>query len=199
MNIKRFSAVAAAGVLSLGLALGAPTTAQAAVAKKDVPTKATIVKIYPGLKGGEFSVDRSKKVSVPAKKCGTSRVVKVRSTRTVAGANSSGLVVVTGVIEFKSKSAAKGAMSKQKRFVRKCDSFKVNGIRTNVSRDKAPKLGQDRVAMTAVTRFSGYRGYASSVIIRHGKRIATITVADDRKVSKKKLHRLARITAKKMR
>lgn len=199
MNRKRFSAVAATGVLSLGLVLGAPTTAQAAVKAKDVPSKANIVKVYPTLKKGNFATDTSKRAGVPAKKCGTNRVVKVRSSRARTGVHSSGLAVVTGVVEFKSKSAAKSAMKKYKKYVRSCKTFKLHGIRVKLTKNKAPRVGQDRLAMTAVTTVAGTKGYASSVIIRHGKRVATVATSDSSKVSKAKVNRLAKVAAKKMR
>lgn len=195
---KTLTAVAATGVLTLGLVAGTATTADAAVKAKDAPSKANIVKVFPALKSGQFATDKTKKAGVPAKKCGTNTAVKVKSAYTLSGATASGPAVVSGVFEFKSKSAAKSAMKKYKKYVKKCKTFKVSGLTVKLAKDKAPKLGQDRVAMTAVTTVGSTKAYASSVIIRHGKRVATVAASDSAKVSKKKVSKLAKVAAKKM-
>ncbi|KRF16686.1 hypothetical protein ASG90_10535 [Nocardioides sp. Soil797] len=195
---KSLTSVAATGALALGLVLGTSTTADAAVKGKDLPSKSNIVSAFPSLKGGQFAAGTAKKAGIPAKKCGTNKAVTVKSGRTLAGASASGQSVVTGVFEFKSTSAAKGAMAKYKKYVKKCKTFTVSGLTVKLSKDKAPKVGQDRLAMTAVTNYGGSNGYASSVIIRSGKRVATVGASDLSKVSKKKLNKLAKVAAKKM-
>lgn len=196
--IRKTFTAAAAGVLTLGLALGAPATAHAKVAAKDVPSKANIVNAVPALKNAKFASSKAKKAGVPTKKCGKNATVKVKSGYSLAGAAASGTSAVAGVYEFKSKAAAKGAMAKYKRYVKKCKSFKFAGFNVKLSKDKAPKVGQDRLAMTGVTNYGGTKGYASSVIIRHGKRVATVGVSSNKKVNKKNLNKLAKVAAKRM-
>ncbi|WP_235736578.1 hypothetical protein [Nocardioides alcanivorans] len=199
MNLKSFSAATATGVLALGLVLGAPTAANAKVKAKDAPSKADIVKVFPELKGGTFATDKTKKVGIPAKTCGTNKLQKVKSAFTNTGVASTGTTVVTaGVFEFKSAAQAKGAIKKYKKYVKKCKSFTLSGVPVTLSKDKAPKVGQDRLAMTAVTNFGGVKGYASSVIVRHGKRIASVGASNDSKVSSKKMKKIAKVVAKKM-
>lgn len=196
---KSFTSIAATSVLALGLVFSTTTAADAAVKAKDVPSKSDVVKAFPALKGGQFTTDRTKRAGVPAKKCGTYKAVKVKSARTLAGAATSGDTVVTGVVEFKTKKAAKSAMKKYKRYVKKCRTFKLHGFKVNLSKNKAPRLGQDRLAMTAVTNYGSVKGYASSIIIRHGKRVATVGASDTAKISKKRLNKLGKVAAKKMR
>jgi hypothetical protein len=199
MNLKSFSAATATGVLALGLVLGAPTAANAKVKAKDAPSKADIVKVFPELKGGVFASDKTKKVGIPTKTCGTNKLQKVKSAFSNTGVASSGTaVVVAGVFEFKSTAQAKSAFKKYKKYVNKCKSFKVSGIPVTLTKDKAPKVGQDRIAMTAVTSIGSVKGYASSVIIRQGKRVASVAASNDTKVSSKKMKKIAKVAAKKM-
>lgn len=197
MNLKRLSAAAATGVLTLGLALGAPTTANAAVKAKDAPSKADIVKIFPELKSGQFATDKGKKIAVPAAKCGTNKTMKVKSTYSIAG--STGVSTVSaGVAEFGSVAAAKKFLKQYKTFVKKCKTFTMYGVKVTQKSAKAPKVGQDRVALTQVSSIAGTTIYGTSVVIRHGKRIGVSTAVDDAKVSSAKTNKFAKVLAKKM-
>ncbi|CAM3174748.1 hypothetical protein NODU109028_01640 [Nocardioides dubius] len=197
MNIKRLSTVAATGALTLGLALGAPGTANAAVKAKDVPSKADIVKIFPAVKAGEFATDKSKKVTTPTTKCGTIKTVKVKSSFSTAG--STGTVTVSaGVAEFGSVAAAKKFFKQYKAVVKKCKTYTVSGVKVTVKSAKAPKVGQERLALTQVTSYSGINSHGSTVVIRQGKRIGVAAAFDSTKVSSAKMTKLAKVTAKKM-
>lgn len=198
MNFKRVSAAAATTLLALGLAVGAPTAAQAKVSGKDVPSKSNITKIYPSYKSGEFATSTSRKVGVPGKKCGENSFVKARSARSLT-ASAGGTFLITGVAEMKSVAAAKGIMKKYKKYPSKCAKFTSSGIASKVKRDSVPKLGQDRVAYSTVTTFAGINGYGATILIRHGKRIAEVSTGGNEKVSKTKLRKLAKVAAKKMR
>ncbi len=205
MNLKSFSAAAATGVLTLGLVLGAPTSAEAKVKAKDAPSKADIIKAFPELDGGTFDGAKTKKISVPGKSCGTNKNQSVKSGFTNTGVSTDGTsIVVGGAAEFKSASQAKKYMKKFKKFVTKCKSFthSETGATVVVKKVKAPKLGQDRIALvqTSTVSIGGFTAvsHSSSMVIRNGKRIGEVAAIDDAAISKKKVNKLAKVVAKKM-
>jgi len=194
-------AAAATGLLAVGLVFGSTPAASAKVTAKDVPSKGDIVKAFPELNGGTFKVVKSKKVAEPGKKCGTTKALKVKSAVTNTGVSSVGFpVVTTGVAEFKSTAQAKKYLAKYKKFVKRCKSYteSTTGFTVTLKKAKAPKVGQDRIAVVQTTSGSGLTIHGSSVVIRHGKRIGEVTALDDAKVGKKSIAKLAKVTAKKM-
>lgn len=197
MNRSRLSA-AAAGLLVVGLTFGATPAAHAKVKAKDVPSKANIVKVFPAFKNGEFITGNKAVVQTPGKKCGTRKTQKVKSAYSRVGTASTS-AVVAGVAEFKNKKQAKKAVKKFKKQLKKCKSYTdANGFKVTVKKAKAPKLGQDRVASTQVIKIGGTTTHAATVTIRHGKRVADVTVTGTKKISKKKINKLAKVAAKKM-
>ncbi len=167
---------------------------------RDVPSKANIIKSFPELRGAAFASDATRKVGIPASRCGTNTVQTVRSARSIAGVGTSGKVtVISGVVEFKTLAQAKSAFKKYKAYVTRCQTFTVSGVRVRLTRDAAPRIGQERLAMTVVSTVAGTRGYASSVIIRHGKRMATVAASDNGRIAKARLNGLAKVAAIKMR
>ena len=46
---------------------------------------------------------------------------------------------------------------------------------------------------------SGYTHHGAVVMMRHGKRVAEVSAVDDSKIAKKKINKLAKVAAKKMR
>ncbi|MFS3127512.1 hypothetical protein ACLM5J_03810 [Nocardioides sp. Bht2] len=201
MNLKRLSAATATGVLTLGLALGAPATANAAVKAGDVPSKGDIVKIFPELKGGEFTNVKAKKLEVPTAKCGTTKKISVKSSYSTAGnavSEARITVIGSGVAEFKSVAAAKSYFKAQKAMVKKCKSFTAHGVKVTLKSVKAPAVGQERLATAETYSLMGGKSYGASVVIRHGKRVAVISVGDSKKPSSAKMNKIAKVAAKKM-
>lgn len=197
MNRTRLS-TAAAGLLVVGLTVGATPAAHAKVKAKDVVSQADIVKAFPEFKTGSFATDTTAVVRLPGKKCGSQKNQKVKSAYSRVGSASTS-AVATGVAEFKSKSQAKKAVKKFKKQLKKCKSYTNSlGFKVTVKTAKAPKLGQDRVASTQVIKIGGTTTHAATVTIRHGKRIADVTVTGSSKISKKKINKLAKVAAKKM-
>lgn len=197
MNRTRLSA-AAAGLLVVGLTFGATPAAHAAVKAKDVPSKANIVKVFPAFKDASFLTDTTAVIQAPGKKCGSRKTQKVKSAYARVGSGSAG-AVVTGVAEFKKKAQAKKAVKKFKKQLKKCKNYTdANGFKVTIKKAKAPKLGQDRVASTQVIKIGGTTTHAATVTIRHGKRVADVTVTGTKKISKKKINKLAKVAAKKM-
>ncbi|WP_110208803.1 hypothetical protein [Nocardioides daejeonensis] len=203
MNHTRLSA-AAAGLLVVGLTFGATPAAQAKVTAKDVPSKADITKAFSALKSGQFASGKGKAVNVPGKTCGTYTAQKVKSAASISGAADAGISATASVAEFKSVAQAKSHLSKYKKFVKKCKSFTepTTSAKVTLKKVSSPKVGQDRIAVQQVTVVLAgtpyeQKGYAHSVTIRQGKRIAVVLVSDKSKVSSKKINKLAKVAAKK--
>lgn len=190
--------MAATGVLTLGLVAGGTTAVQASVTAKDLPSRANIVNVYSKLQGGHFETVTSKQVFLPAKRCADLRTVEVSSSRAIAGSRGS-LSVTSEVTQFKSKAAAKSAMASYRRLIRRCASYTGDsGATVTITRNRAPRLGQDRLAMSSATNWSGRKVFASVVIIRKGRRLADVSAVDEVKPSKRKVRRLAKVAARKM-
>lgn len=202
MNLKRLSAATATGVLTLGLALGAPASANAAVKAGDVPSKTDIVKAFPEMKDGEFTNQRLRKIDAPAAKCGTFKKVAVKSSYNTSGAVATAnraTVIGAGVAEFKSVKAAKAFFKSYKATVKKCKSYTLDGVKVTQKNVSAPKVGQERLAVARVVTIEGFApGYGADVLIRQGKRIAVLGAGDNAKISSTKMNKLAKVAAKKM-
>lgn len=198
--MRRTSLSLAAG-LTAALLLVPAAGAQAAVTAKDAPSQGDIVKVFPELADGSFTTDKTKQVSVPGKTCGVAGTEKATSASSTAGASAAGFpVVAAGVAEVKSAAKAKSYLKSYKAFVKACPSFTEpnSGATVTVSSTKAPKLGQESLAVAQETSVLGTVAYSSTVVIRTGKRIATVLVIDDAPVSASSINKLAKVAAKKM-
>jgi len=190
-----------AGGLAAALLL-VPAPAQAAVSAKDAPGKADIVKLFPELADGEFATERTKKIAVPDGTCGANTQKKATSAVSIAGLLGAGdPIVVAGVAEVKSAGKAKTYFKAFETYVKKCASYTdlASGATVTVRPTKGPKLGQESLAIVQETVISGFTSHSASVLIRDGKRIASIVVADDAPVSSSSVKKLAKLAAKKMR
>ncbi|GAA5115033.1 hypothetical protein GCM10023339_21380 [Alloalcanivorax gelatiniphagus] len=197
----RLSSLSLAGGLAAALLLVPATSAQAAVSAKDAPSQADIVKVFPELADAEFATDKTKQVGVPGKTCGVPGMEKVKSASSTAGASAAGFpVVAAGVAEIKSAAKAKGYLKSYKAYVKACPTFTEpnSGATVTVSAAKAPKLGQESLAMVQETSVLGTIAYSSTVVIRDGNRMATVLVIDDAPVSASAINKLAKVAAKKM-
>lgn len=205
MNRKRFSA-AAAGVLALGLVIGAPATAEAKVKAKNTLSKGDITKVISELNGGTFETSKSKTINVPGKTCGVTQLQSVKSAITNAGVSSDALTTaLAGAAEFKKVGQAKKFMKSYKKFVTKCKSFthSETGAKVTVKKIKTPKFGQDRVGVAQTTTVTAgdytAKSYSSSVLIRQGKRIAEVAVIKNSSaVPAKQMKKLGKVAAKKI-
>ena len=200
--MNRSSLSVAGGLVATLLVVSGPA-AQAAVTPKDAPGKADIVKIYPELAGGEFTTEKTKKIAVPDGTCGSTTQQKATSAVSTTGlpAEPGAPIVVAGVAEVKSSGKAKSYFKAFKAFVKNCATYTepTTGATVTLAPAKAPKLGQESLAVTQETAIAGVTGYSTSVLVRDGRRIANIVVADDAPLSTSSVKKLAKVAAKKMR
>lgn len=198
--MKRTS-LSLAGGLAAALILASAPTAQAAVTAKDAPSKADIVKVFPELADGEFSTDRSKQVSVPGETCGTPQSEKAKSAVSTTGVSAAGQPVVqAAVAEVRSSAKAKAYLAAYKSYVQRCATFTepTTGATVTATLTKAPKVGQASLAVLQETTVFGITSYSSSVLIRDGKRVASVAVIDDAPITASAVTKLAKVAAKKM-
>lgn len=188
-------------LLSFGLVLGAPTSAAAAKVKpRDTPTRAQIVKLFPGVKNGH--VDRNEVRAFPQwrKRCGDSRGLESRSGQGIDVTRMQGrrLSVRTDVGQFYTLKHAKKLVRSHKRFAKRCTRFRMYGDVHKVRRIKLPKVGQQRVGYRLTASDGGEKTYVTVAVVRRAKRVATTWVEGDRRVSVKPVRRLARVSARRM-
>lgn len=190
-----------AGGLAAALLLVSAPAAQAAVTAKDAPSKADIVKAFPELADGTFSVDKSKEIGAPSTTCGTPAKAKARSAVASSGVSADGMsVVVGGVVELASSAKTKAYLAGYKKYVKACASYTdpTTGAVITMKLTSAPKLGQASLAFVQQTTIMGYTSHSATVLIRDGKRIGNVVAIDDAVVSSTSLTKLAKVTAKKM-
>jgi hypothetical protein len=198
--MSRTSLSLAAGLAATLLLASAPA-AQAAVTAKDAPSKSDIVKAFPALDGGTFSTDKYKAIGVPGPDCGETSTQKASSVVTSTGVSADGLsVVVGGVSELKSRARTKAYLAGYKKYVKACESYTdpTTGATVTMQLKKAPALGEGALAVVGQTSFSGVTSYSATVLIRDGKRLATVVSVDDAQVPTSSINKLAKVTAKKM-
>jgi hypothetical protein len=188
--------------LAAALLLATAPGAQAAVSAKDAPSKGDIVKQFPELADGEFRTDKTNKVAQPGDTCGTTSLKKAKSAVSTTGVSAAGQPVVqASVAEVKSSAQAKTYLASFKKFVRTCATFTepTTGATVTTKLTKAPKLGQAALAIVQETTLSGITSHSTSVLVRDGKRLASVVAIDDAPVAEASIGKLAKVAAKKMR
>ncbi|MBC2933855.1 hypothetical protein [Nocardioides sp. zg-1228] len=191
-----------AGGLATALLLVSTPAAQAAVGPKDALGKADIVKLFPELADGEFKTERTKKIAVPDGTCGANTQKKATSAVSIAGLSGAGdPIVVAGVAEVKSSGLAKTYFKAFTSYVKQCASYTdpASGATVTVRPTKGSKLGQESLSIVQETAISTFTTHSASVLIRDGKRIASIVVADDAPIDASTMKKLAKVAAKNMR
>jgi len=190
-----------AGGLVAALVLVSAPAAQAAVTAKDAPSKSDIVKAFAELDGGTFSTDKYKAIGVPGPACGETGTQKAGSVVTTTGVSADGLsVVVGGVADLKSSAKPKAYLAGYKKYVKACASYTdpTTGATVTMKLKKAPTLGQGALAIVGETSFMDTTTYSATVLIRDGKRLATVVAVDDAQVPTASINKLAKVAAKKM-
>lgn len=190
-----------AGAFAAALLVASAPAAQAAVKAKDVPSENDIVKAFPALAGGTFTPEKTKTIGKPSSTCGQAGQEKVKSGATMTGVSSAGTtVVVTGAAELKSPAKSKKYVASYKKFVKACSSYTepTTGATITMKLTKAPKLGQQALAVVQETTVFGVTSYGATVLVRDGKRIATVAAVDQAAVSSSAINKLAKVAAKKM-
>lgn len=186
--------------MTAALLLVPATGAHAAVSAKDAPNEKDIVKVFPALAGGTFETTKAKKISVPGKECGVNATQKGKSVA-VTGISTEGRnIVVAGVSDLGSKAKAKGYMAKFKKFVKQCSSYTepTTGATVTLKLAKAPKLGQQAIAIVQETSVMGITSHGASIVILQGKRISTVGAVDPAPIATSSITKLAKVAAKKM-
>ena len=187
--------------LAAALVLVSAPGAQAAVSAKDAPSKGDIVKQFPELADGEFRTDKNDKVAQPGDTCGTTALAKAKSAVATTGVSATGQPVVqAGVAEVRSSGQAKTYLASYKTYVKKCATFTepTTGATITTSLTKAPKLGQAALAIVQETSIAGATSYSTSVLVRDGKRLASVVAIDDAPIASSSINKLAKVAAKKM-
>ena len=190
-----------AGGLATALLLVSAPSAHAAVTAKDAPSQKDIVASFPELADGEFTVDKTKQISVPGSSCGAPTTAKASSAVSTVGVSADGSsVVVTGAAQVKSVAKAKGHLAAYRAYVKKCATFTdpTTGATITTALAKAPRVGQDALKVLQETSFAGITSYSTSVLIRDGKRVASVSATDDAPVSTSSINALAKVAAKKL-
>ncbi|RYB93038.1 hypothetical protein EUA93_00910 [Nocardioides oleivorans] len=198
--MKRTS-LSLAGGLATALLLASAPTAHAAVSAKDAPSKGDIVKAFPELADGQFTTEKTKAISVPGKECGVPSTEKAKSGTSTTGVSAAGFpVVVAGAAEVKNDAKAKSYLKAYKAYVKKCATFTepTTGATITASLGTSFKLGDESLTVVQETTFSGITSYSTSVLIRDGKRIASIAAIDDAAISTSSVKKLAKVAAKKL-
>lgn len=201
MNLKTISSAAVTCTITLGLVLGAPAGAHAAVSAKDTVSEADIVKAVPEIAGGSFTTEKGKVIGTPGKTCGATVEQKVKSAVTIAGTSTVGFpTAAASASELSSESKAKKYLAAYTKFVKNCASFTEpsTGAVVTMQKASAPKLGQGSVAAVQTIAIGGFNTYSASVVVRVGKRIASVVVIDDAAVSSAQINALAKAAAKKL-
>ena len=191
MPHNRLAATAIA-VLTVILMFGSVPSAHAAkVTTKNVPTQSAIVKIYPQLRSASASYRTETGIVAPKKKCGnfTKYSGKGLGLRLRSGSKMGQATVV----KLKSKKAARNTVKRYKRYVKHCKRHRLSGTTYIVKKRSLPKVGRSRVGYQR--KIGGQR--VSFVVIQKVKRVGLASVAQTSQ-SKKKLKRLAKLTARRM-
>lgn len=189
------------GGLTAALLLVSAPVAQAAVGAKDAPAKGDIVKAFPEIADGEFSTDKTKKISVPGKSCEVPATTKVKSAVSTTGVSATGVPIVqASVAEAKSAAKAKAYLAAYKKYAKSCATFTepTTGAVITTSLGKSLKLGDGSLTVTQETSISGITTYSTSVLTRDGKRVSSVVAIDDAAVSSSAIKTLAKVAAKKM-
>jgi hypothetical protein len=197
----RRTSLSLAGGLTAALLLVSAPAAQAAVGPKDAPSKGDIVKVFPELADGEFATEKTKQIAIPDSTCGASTTKKAKSAVSTTGVSAAGQPVVqVGVVEVKSSGQAKTYLAAYKKYVKKCATFTepTTGATVTTQLTKAPKVGQASLAIVQQTSIMGITSHSSSVLVRDGKRLASIVAIDDAPISTSSMKKLAKVAAKKM-
>lgn len=193
--------LAPAGVLALGLVLGAPTSAHAALTADHVLSQEQVAKVYPSVRAGtmEVEVDAFDLVA-PGRSCPEVRVMKTRSTvsASVTNAAANPLVVIQAA-EFRTRAAARKYLERHKRYVVRCGRYSPpsSSTRIVVKKAKAPAVGDDRLLFTEAHRSKHSVTRRAAVLVRSGRRVAEVSVHDDRRaVPLKKVRKLGKAAAR---
>jgi hypothetical protein len=198
--MKRTSLTLAGGLATALMLVTAPT-AHAAVKSNDLPSKGDIVKAFPVLADAEFTTDKAKTINVVGKDCGTAATQKAKSAVTTSGySTTTQSLAVVGVAEVKNEAQAKGYLKTYKAYLKKCPTFTepTSGATITASKGKDPKLGDESMTVVQETVVAGTTAYSTTVLVRDGKRLASVAVLDDAPVSASAIKKLAKVAAKKM-
>jgi hypothetical protein len=117
------------------------------------------------------------------------------------GVSSTGFpVVVAGAAEVKNDAKAKSYMKSYKAFVKSCGTFTepTTGATITATLGSKLKLGDESITVVQETTFSGITSYSMSVLVRDGKRIASVAAIDDAAISTSAIKKLAKVAAKKL-
>ncbi|WP_235738892.1 hypothetical protein [Nocardioides alcanivorans] len=186
--------------LVVSLTLVGPQAHAAKVTGDNLPTGDEITAIFPSMTDAESTTRKSPRLSYP-KGCEGEAVVKGNSGRSIDLFTFDGwpIAVTAQVVEVGSKAKARKATNAFRTFVKKCRSFKEDGFKIKVSSRNLPKVGQQRVGMSMRMTQEGMSMRGAIAVVRQGKRVAMVTVADMRKINTKKYNKLVKLAAKKMR
>ena len=168
---------------------------------KDAPSQKDIVASFPELADGEFTVNNEKKISVPGATCGAPTTAKASSAVSTVGVSATGYpVVIAGAAEVKSVAKAKTYFTAYRKYVKNCASYTepTTGATVTTTLAKAPKLGQDALMVLQETSIAGTTGYSTSLLIRDGKRIASVSAIDDAPGATSAIKALAKVAAMKL-
>ncbi|MCP3422359.1 hypothetical protein [Nocardioides pinisoli] len=198
--MRRTSLSIAAGLAAVLLVSATP--AQAAVTAKDAPSQKDIVKAFPELADAQFTTEKTKRIGVPGKTCEETTTQSVKSGTSTAGSSATVYPIVqTGVVELKSVAKAKAVMASYKKYVKKCATYTQpeTGATLALTKGKNLRLGDESLTFELQSTFSTTTNYASTVVVRDGKRIGNVIAVDDAAVPVASVKPLAKLTAKKMR
>lgn len=197
--MRRTSLSLAGGIVATLLLVTAPG-AQAAVTPKDVPSKSNIVKIFPGLTDGQFRTDKNKAIGAPGSTCGSTTTQKAPGV-SVTGVSAAGdEIVLSGVAELRSAAKTKAYLAGYKKYVKACGTYtdSTTGSTVTMKLTSAPRLGQGALAVAGQSSGMGFTTYSATVLIRDGKRLATVVAVDDAPVPTTSINKLAKLAAQKM-
>lgn len=175
--MKRLLVAATTPVVALALALSATPAQAAAVKDKDVVSLATVAKSYPKLADGQRAVVSLGSFDVPTS-CKKSVKLKTKSGRSAAyvGTDPAAPVVGTDVGQMKSVKLAKRVL-KGTRLLSKCKRVTTDGMTATVKKIAAPKLGQERVAMSVTLKQNDTKIVLDLYSFRQKGRVVQMSVA----------------------
>ncbi|MGN0063237.1 MAG: hypothetical protein ACI379_03260 [Nocardioides sp.] len=174
--MKRLLAAAITPVLALGLTLSATPAHAAGVSDKDFVSVATVAKSYPALKDGMREITALPNVQA-ATSCKKSATLKVKAGKSAAygSTDTSAPIIGVNVAQMKTVKLAKRVV-KGNRILSKCKSITEDGVTTTVKPLKAPKLGQERVALTATVEQGGTKVVLDLYTFRQKGRLVEMSV-----------------------
>lgn len=185
---------------ALGAVLLTPAgTANAAVSKSDVLKLAQVADVYPSLDGGRRKVVRDREFFPPATTgCGSATMVAGRSGVLTAYSNPTRTeqIVKIHVIDFATKRKAQRSLTLFRGRIKDCPTFTEGDLTYSTAKLRAPRLGDDRVALRYMRVSPGDTFRSALILVREGRRLIAVAVLDTPKINRKKLARLGRLAYK---